>query len=245
MADNPLKLPAMPTDASAASWPPRAPDKTPGALAGGYARSPGAPLFSPGGISMVPPAAAAVPAVAPTPAPAGAGGNPYAPGGVVPPAASPAAIAAFYNSAPLPATPVSSAAAPATKDPLANQIRFVDKDSPKVAARAAPNVIRGGVGGGGGITNRDVAALAPLIPAVKSPQERAGHALMDAYDGMHQADIDFAAATASGDPAAIANAQQRQAFFKSPAMVQHLLNLKTMNLPAFGTTEAQMQAVKG
>lgn len=175
-----------------------------------------------------------------TPIPAA---NPYAPGGVIPALPSPEAIAAFRTSSlgADPGTVLGRAAAANTAkvappvDPQAGQIRFIDKNSPRVAA---PNVIPGGVGGGAGITNREAQMVAPLIPAAHNPSERAGHALMDFYNGEHQADIDLAAATATGDQGALAAAQQHKAFFSRPESLRYLMNLKTINLPSFGTTEA-------
>lgn len=109
------------------------------------------------------------PTPAPTPTPAApapqaapaAGNNPYAPGGVIPSEATPAAVAAFRASvgAALEGSGVMTNAdtrrglQPAPIDPQANQIRFVDQNTPHYAP-AAPNMIRGGV---------DPGAAAPTV----------------------------------------------------------------------------------
>lgn len=169
------------------------------------------------------PAAAATPA--PVAQPAG-GTNPYAPGGVIPPSATPAAIAAFR----------------------AGVERDMAQAQPAaLAGQAAPNVVRGGVpeaGGGGPISFRQLGAIAPLIPPVRTAGERASHELMDTYGQMHQADIDVAKATAAGNPAAIAEATARQAFLKSPQTAKHIMNLKSIGLPSFGTLNAETAAAQ-
>lgn len=189
---------------------------------------------SPSAISTAPAPVAAAPIAAPAPAPAAApaqavpaaGNNPYAPGGVIPPSATPAAIAAFR----------------------AGVERDMAQAQPAApAGQAAPNVVRGGlseVGGGGPISFRQLGAVAPLIPPVRTAGERASHELMDIYGQMHQADIDVAKATAAGNPTAIAEATARQAFLKSPQTTKHIMNLKSIGLPSFGTLNAETAAAQ-
>lgn len=188
-------------------------------------------------------------AAAPAPAPvATVGGNPYAPGGVVPPVASPEAIAAFHASiadpgAVLARASAANTAAAAPQDPLANQIRFVDQNSPKVAAPVAePNIIRGGIpsGGGGGITNRDLTALGQFMPPVKSANEDASRQMLDIYSEQHRANLELALAQKNGDPNAIAAAKYHADQMHGDVTSKHLENLiRVINSTVQLTPQAQ------
>jgi hypothetical protein len=161
--------------------------------------------------------AAAAPAQTAAPAPA--------PGSTIPPAAVPAAVQAFRDK----------------------------------AGAAAPNMIQGGIPGSkgsgdfSGMTYRQLGAIAPLIPPVRSATERAGHELMDSYQLQHQANIEEAlkltnpellAAQASGNKAAIEAAQTKQRAALQAEIQKHILNLKTINLPTYGSTEALQAAAQ-
>lgn len=209
---------------------------------------------SPSAISTAPAPVAAAPVAAPAPAPAAApaqavpaaGNNPYAPGGVIPPTATPEAIAAFRQKVGAQLGDPSGYFDPnVTNESAANKDRAAGfSQRPQAAAQ---NVIQGGLsgaGGGGSISFRQLGAVAPLIPPVRSASERASHELMDIYGQMHQADIDVAKATAAGNPTAIAEATARQAFLKSPQTAKHIMNLKTIGLTSFGTLNAETAAAQ-
>lgn len=188
-------------------------------------------------------------AAAPAPAPvATVGGNPYAPAGVVPPVASIDAIKAFNASLGAPPGTANTNInmrpdVPTSQDPLANQIRFVDQNSPKVAAPvAAPNIIRGGIpsGGGGGITNRDLTALGQFMPPVKSANEDASRQMLDIYAEQHRANLELALAQKSGDPHAIAAAQYHANQMHGDLTNTHLQNLiRVINSTVQLTPQAQ------
>jgi hypothetical protein len=157
--------------------------------------------------------------------------NPYAPGGVIPPVAGPAAVAAFQKS--LGGAPAPSPA-PAV-DPQAGQIRFIDKNSPRVAA--APDVIRGGVpGASGGLTFGQLSSAASLVPPMRSPAERAAHSLLDTYEAEHQAQLNLLAAQKSGDAQAISDAQATVANFNTDVMKAHKQNMMGIVNSTLGLT---------
>jgi hypothetical protein len=109
---------------------------------------------------------------------------------------------------------------------MAGQIRFVDQNSPRVAA---PNIIRGGIPGAGGgeMTQRAFAATTPLITPPRSASERAQHAWMDIQTARHANDL----ALANGDPVKTAAANDR---FESA--------ITKLVFPTFGTTSEQTAA---
>jgi len=150
--------------------------------------------------------------------------NPYAPGGVIPPVATPEAIAAFRAS--IGGSPRQAPAAPV--DPLSNQIRFIDQNSPKVAA-PTPSVVGGGStihsgsvggfeGGGGRMNLPQFQAISPFLQeqqkASLNPETHAKTQLAQIYADRR----DKAIAAAGNDPA-----KQEQAILDYEQNLRYLL----------------------
>lgn len=232
------QLPTMPTS-EAASWPPRAPDRTPGALAAGYSRTPGAALFTPGGIPTVPPAPVAAaatpsPVITPQPPPA-AKANPALENGVLPAIATLAAQRRWgaggtdsgtdAQGQPLAPTPQDSLQAPARApaaalDPLSGQIHFVDQNSPRTPAPAMPaQIIRAGMvsGEGTGLRNIDAQHMMGLLQPRQTPAEIAQHEILAEGQQESLARMQLDAAQRSGDTTLAKDAQARINAFTHPS----------------------------
>jgi len=179
-----------------------------------------------------PAALPAMPQVLPTPqaAPA-APANPYAPGGVIPPVVTPEAIAAFRASIAGGPEPILARAAAANSqhtDPMSNQIRFIDQNSPRVAA-PTPSVVGGGgtihsgsvggfEGGGGRMNLPQFQAISPFLQkqqeASLNPETHAKTQLAQIYADRR----DKAIAAAGNDPA-----KQEQAISDYEQNLRYLL----------------------
>lgn len=216
--------------------------------AGGFA---GAPAVAAGGYNNPPvPQPAAAPPItppaatsAPLGAPIAAAPNPYMPAGAVmgptvasgqptPNLITPDAVAAFQRSLITDPPHPSELGAGLPPPPGNNEIRFIDKNSPRVAPQ--PQAPAGPLEG---LRNIDVQHLTSLLAPVKTPQEQASQQLLNFYDEERAANLRLLDAQSRGDAKASKDAANQVAYFQSPTHARHIEGLRELTNPNYAATK--------